>query len=337
MTSLIPGWRKWSADTILGAVLLALMALVPLYASAAAEPFIVTVATRILVFSIAAVSLNLILGFGGLISFGHALFLGLGVYTTAIMSFHGVDSGWLQLPATLAVCAGVGAITGSIALRTTGISFIMITLAFAQMFYFLFISLSHYGGDDGLRLAAGTRFGSLDLTGSQALYFTALAILYLSLYFCRRLVRSRFGSVIQGSRINESRMKALGFPTFRYRLAVYVISAMLCGIAGLLYANLTQFASPSYMSWTTSGELIAMVVLGGMGTIIGPVFGAFGMILAEEGLKSLTQHWLVIFGPLIVIIITLSRLGLVGLLRQAGQRFRAAPPAPGADAHGERP
>ncbi|UHL63521.1 branched-chain amino acid ABC transporter permease [Paralcaligenes sp. KSB-10] len=320
--------RKWSASALLAIVLLVLLALVPLYAAATSDPFLITLSTRILIFAIAAVSLNLILGYGGLISFGHALFLGLGVYTAGIMSFHGVDNGWLQLLLTLLVCAGVGFVTGSIALRTSGISFIMITLAFAQMFFFLIVSLSRYGGDDGLTLASGSRFGGLLLTQPGILYFSAFVLLCLSLYACHRLVHSRFGMAVCGSKLNERRMKALGYPTFRYRLAIYVISAALCGIAGLLYANLTQFASPSYMSWTTSGDLIAMVVLGGMGTLVGPLFGAVGMILAEEWLKSLTEHWMIIFGPLIVLIVTLSRQGLVGLLLQAERRFSPGPGAP---------
>lgn len=313
--SLTPVTRqKWSSSAMLSAALLVLLALVPLYARSVAEPFIVTLATRILIFAIAAISLNLILGYGGLVSFGHALFLGLGVYAAAILGFHGMDNGWLQLLVTLVVCSAVGLITGSIALRTSGISFIMITLAFAQMFYFLFVSLSQYGGDDGLRLAAGSNFSGIVLTESLTLYITSFAVLCISLYACHRLVNSRFGVVIRASKINGQRMKALGYPTFRYRLMIYVISAALCGVAGLLYGNLTQFASPSYMSWTTSGELIVMVVLGGMGTLFGPLFGALAMILTEEWLKSLTDHWMVIFGPLIVVVVTASRLGLMGML-----------------------
>ncbi len=321
MMSSSPSRHQWSASTTLAIVLLALLALVPFYAAISNDAFIVTLATRILIFAVAAVSLNLILGYGGLISFGHALFLGLGVYTAGIMSFHGVDNGWLQILATLLVCGAVGLVTGSIALRTTGIAFIMITLAFAQMFFFLVVSLSRYGGDDGLTLAAGTRFGTQLLTQPRLLYFATFALLCVGLYASHRLVHSRFGMVVCAAKLNERRMKALGYPTFRYRLALYVISAALCGLAGLLYANLTQFASPSYMSWMTSGDLIAMVVVGGMGTIVGPLFGALGMILTEEWLKSLTEHWMIIFGPLLVIIVIISRQGLVGLLQQLQGRL----------------
>lgn len=322
--SLTPITRpKWSSSAMLSTFLLVLLAFIPLYAYSMSDPFVVTLITRVIIFAIAATSLNLILGYGGLVSFGHALFLGLGVYAAGILSFHGIDNGWLQLLATLLVCGIVGLITGSIALRTSGISFIMITLAFAQMFYFLFVSLSQYGGDDGMRLASGSNFSGLILTESTSLYFTSFAVLCLSLYLCHRLVHSRFGIVVRASKINGQRMKALGYSTFRYRLTAYVISAALCGVAGLLYGNLSQFASPSYMSWTTSGELIVMVMLGGIGTLFGPLFGALAMILTEEWLKAITEHWMIIFGPLIVVIITASRLGLMGMLAALDKRRNA--------------
>ena len=311
--------RKWSAPGVVAILLLAALALLPFYAASAGDPFLLTLATRTLVFAIAALSLNLILGYGGLVSFGHALYLGLGVYAAVIPSFHGVDNGWLQLMIAVLACAATSLVTGSIALRTQGIAFIMITLAFAQMFFFLFVSLSQYGGDDGLRLAAGSDFSGIVLTEPRVLYFAALLVLCVSLYGCHRLVHSRFGIVVRGAKINDKRMQALGFPTFRYRLAIYVMSAVLCGVAGLLYGNLTQFGSPSYMSWSTSGELIVMVMLGGMGTLFGPLYGALAMILTEEWLKSITEHWMIIFGPLIVVLITASRLGMAGLLQALGR------------------
>lgn len=307
--------RKWPVAGVIGIVLLAVLALLPFYTRATADPFLLTLASRILIFAIAALSLNLILGYGGLVSFGHALYLGLGVYAAVIPGFHGMDNGWLQLLIAVLACGVTGLVTGAIALRTQGISFIMITLAFAQMFFFLFVSLSQYGGDDGLRLASGSNFSGVLLTEPRTLYFSAFLVLCFSLYGCHRLVHARFGLVVRGAKSNEKRMRALGFPTFRYRLALYVISAILCGVAGLLYGNLTQFGSPSYMSWTTSGELIVMVMLGGMGTLFGPLYGALAMILTEEGLKSITEHWMVIFGPLIVLLITVSRLGIAGLLQ----------------------
>jgi branched-chain amino acid transport system permease protein len=317
-----------SLSGAIGIVLLGLLALAPLYAYFIADPFVVTLLTRILIFTIAAISLNLILGYGGLVSFGHALYMGLGVYTASILAFHGIDNGWVHLSVTLILCSVVGLLTGAVVLRTTGIAFIMITLAFAQMFYFLFVSLSQYGGDDGMTLAAASNFSGLPMTDPRTLYFTAFAVVCLFLYGSRRLVNSRFGVVVRASKINEARMKALGFPTFRYRLACYVISAAACGVAGLLYANLTQFASPSYMSWTTSGELIVMVMLGGMGTLMGPLYGALAMILTEEWLKSITEHWMIIFGPLIVVVAISSRLGITGWLSNLQLRRRPRPAAP---------
>lgn len=308
-------------------VLLLLLAVAPVYAHLAGNPFVITLLNRVLVLAIAAVSLNLVLGFGGMVSFGHALYLGVGVYAAAIPAFHGIDNGWLQLLITVAGCGLVGLVTGSIVLRTTGIAFIMITLAFAQMFYFLFVSLSQYGGDDGLRLAAGTQFSGLNLGNAQVLYGVSFVLLCAVLYVSHRLVHSRFGTVLRAGKSNPQRMKALGYPLFRYQLAAYVIAAIVCGVAGLLYANLTQFASPSYMAWSMSGELIVMVVLGGMGTLFGPLFGALGMLLAEEWLKSLTEHWMIIFGPLIVLVVSVSRLGIAGLLLRPRRKTSPREPA----------
>ncbi|NYT24670.1 branched-chain amino acid ABC transporter ATP-binding protein/permease [Alcaligenaceae bacterium] len=298
-------------------VLIAAFVLLPIHAVAMDNAFMLALMSRIVILAIAAVALNLVLGYGGMVSFGHALFLGLGVYSAAIPAFHGVHNGFAHLLIALAACGLTGLVTGAIALRTQGIAFIMITLAFAQMFYFVFVSLSPYGGDDGLRLAAGSRLGGASLADAAPLYAVSLAVLFAALYATRRLAASRFGMALRGSRVNDRRMRALGFPTFRYRLAAYVISAMLCGVAGVLYANLTQFASPSYMSWAMSGELIVMVVLGGMGSVLGPLYGAAAMLVTEEILKSVTEHWMIIFGPAIVAVAVLSRRGIAGLL--AGQ------------------
>ena len=302
--------RNWLA----AAVLIAFVAL-PLYGILTDHAFLVALMSRIVILAIAAAALNLVLGYGGMVSFGHALFLGLGVYSAAIPAFHGVDNAMVHMFIALGSCAVVGLVTGAIALRTQGIAFIMITLAFAQMFYFVFVSLSPYGGDDGLRLATGSRLGQVNLTDPGWLYWVALSILLAVLACTRRLVASRFGMVLQGSRINERRMLALGFATVRYRLAAYVLSAMLCGVAGVLYANLTQFAAPSYMSWAMSGELIVMVVLGGMGSIMGPLYGAAAMLLTEEALKAVTEHWMIVFGPAIVAVAVASRRGIAGLLK----------------------
>ncbi|VVE72703.1 branched-chain amino acid ABC transporter permease [Pandoraea anapnoica] len=305
---------KLNLRTAVPILLLVLLALVPLYATFAQQPFFLTLFGRIVVFAIAAVSLDLILGYGGMVSFGHALYLGLGAYVVGIMSFHGIDNGFLHLGVTLVLCALVGAVTGLLSLRTTGIAFIMITLAFAQMFYFLAVSLKQYGGDDGLPVNAGSRFGSVTLDDPAVLYYVAFAVLCLCVWVGRRLVEARFGMVIRGARQNDRRMRALGYPTLRYKLVAYVISAMVCGVSGMLYANLTHFVSPAYMAWTASGELIVMVVLGGLGSFFGPVLGSAAMLLIEEWLKGMTEHWMIIFGPLIVVAVLVSRRGLYGLL-----------------------
>ncbi len=305
---------RFSTARWLPAAIVAAFIVLPIYALLSDNAFMLAILSRIVVLGIAAVALNLVLGYGGMVSFGHALFLGLGVYSAAIPAVHGIESGMAHLLIALIVCGITGLATGAVALRTQGIAFIMITLAFAQMFFFVFVSLSPYGGDDGLRLATGSRLLGTPLTQPGWLYATALFVLLAALYGTHRLVGSRFGMVLRGGRINERRMRALGFPTFRYRLAAYVLSAMLCGVAGVFYANLTQFAAPSYMSWAMSGELIVMVVLGGMGSVLGPLYGAAAMLLTEEVLKSLTDHWMIIFGPAIVAVAVASRRGIAGLL-----------------------
>jgi branched-chain amino acid transport system permease protein len=307
--------RAWFAIALIAG-----LALVPVVAHAIGQLFYITLFTRILIFAIAALGLNLILGYGAMVSFGHALYLGIGAYAVGILSYHGVTSGWAHLAAALAAGAVVAVTVGWVCLRTTGVAFIMITLAFAQMLYFLAVSLKLYGGDDGLTIAARSDFGVLDLSHNTVFYYAVFAILVGLLYVLRRLVDSRFGWVLRGSRSNARRMEALGFPTLRYRLAAYVISALVCVVAGVLLANLTRFASPSYMQWQASGDLIVMIVLGGMGTLIGPVAGATGLLILEEVLSAYTDHWMAILGPLIVLLVVFSSRGLYGLLGTGAPR-----------------
>ena len=296
------------------AILLLCLALVPFYARWSEEPFLLTFFTRVLIFSLAALSLNLILGFAGLVSFGHALYMGLGAYSVGLLAFHGIDNGWLQLLITLIACAVVGAVTGFISLRTSGIAFIMITLAFAQMFFYLVISMKQYGGDDGLSIASRSQFGLFNLSSATTLYYVAFAFVVAVLAWFNRLVKSPFGMVLSGCRMNERRMKALGFQTTRYKLTAYIMACMLAGVAGLLYANLTGYASPAYMAWTLSGELIVMVVLGGMGTVMGPLVGTLALLSFEELLKGMTDHWPIVLGPLIILVVLTARRGLYGYL-----------------------
>ena len=318
-----------SARTVVAALLLGGLALVPVIAAAIGEPFYVTLFTRIVIFALAAVGLNLILGYGAMVSFGHAMYIGLGAYAVGILAHHGVSSGWVQLAVALVVGAVVAALIGVVCLRTSGMAFIMITLAFAQMFYFLSISLKQYGGDDGLTIATRSDFGLFSLASNTVLYYFAFAMLVACLFFFHRLVHSRFGMVLRGCRSNERRMASFGFPTLRYKLTAYVISALVCVVAGVLLANLTKFAAPSYMAWQASGDLIVMVVLGGMGTLIGPVAGAVALLIFEEVLAGWTTHWMVVLGPLIVVIVLTAKKGLYGYLVERDERRS---PAPGRDA-----
>jgi branched-chain amino acid transport system permease protein len=300
--------------TVVATALLAGLALVPLIAAAIGEPYYVTLFTRIVILALAAVGLNLILGYGGLVSFGHSMYIGIGAYAVGILSFYGIGNGWIQLAVALGVGAVVAVIIGLICLRTSGMAFIMITLAFAQMFYFLAITLKQYGGDDGLTINARSDFGLFTLASNNALYYASFGVLVACLIAFQRLVNSRFGMVLRGCRSNERRMAALGFPTLRYKLTAYVLSALVCVVAGMLLANLTKFAAPSYMAWQASGDLIVMIVLGGMGTVVGPVAGAVALLILEEILAGWTTHWMIVLGPAIVLIVLTAKRGVYGYL-----------------------
>ncbi|WP_310628044.1 branched-chain amino acid ABC transporter permease [Limnohabitans sp.] len=304
---------KTRLTLVITAVLLLTLALLPLYARWLEEPFLLTFSTRALVLALAALSLNIVLGFGGMVSFGHALYLGLGAYSVGILASHGVDNGALQLLITIVLCTVVGLATGWVSLRTSGIGFIMITLAFAQMFYYLFVSLKQYGGDDGLSISLRSNLVGLNMGAPLTLYYTAFACVLAVVVWTQHMVQAPFGMVLQACRMNERRMNALGFHTLRYKLSAYVLSCVIAGVAGFLYANLTGYASPAYLAWTVSGELIVMVVLGGMGTVLGPLVGALTLLGCEELLKGMTEHWPIILGPLIVLVVLLARRGLYGL------------------------
>lgn len=319
-------------STVAAAVLLAALALVPVLAGVFDEPYYVRLFTRILVFALAALGLNLVLGYGAMVSFGHAMYVGIGAYAVGILSAEGVASGWVHLGMALLTGGAIAALVGAICLRTSGMAFIMITLAFAQMLYFLAVSLREYGGDDGLRIARPSDFGAVDLADANTLYYVAFGVLLGVLFAFWRLIESRFGMVLRGCKGNERRMAALGFPTLRYKLAAYVISALVCVLAGVLLANLTKFVAPSYMAWTVSGELIVMAVLGGLGTLMGPVVGAAALLLLEEELTSLrvgvpwlddllNQHWLAVVGLFILLVVLVLKRGLYGWLtaRETGK------------------
>ncbi len=304
------------------AVLIGLGA-VPLLSAWFNQPFYVTLFTRILIFALAATGLNLILGYGAMVSFGHAMYMGVGAYAVGILSHHGVGNGFVQLATALVAGGALALAVGAICLRTGGMAFIMITLAFAQMLFFLAVSLKEYGGDDGLPVAARSDFGFFSLSDNNSLYYATYALLLATLFVFYRLIHARFGTVLRGCKSNERRMAALGFPTLRYKLTAYVVSALVCVLAGMLLANLTRFVAPAYMAWTVSGELIVMIVLGGLGTLIGPVVGAAALLSLEEVLSSLkvgvpaidnviNQHWLALIGLFIVFVVLALKQGLYG-------------------------
>lgn len=304
-------------STLVPLLLLAGLALVPFVATAMEQPFWIAFFARIIIYAIAASALNLALGYGGLVSFGHALFLGLGGYAVALPSFFEVGNGWIHLVLCLGASGAAALLTGAISLRTSGIAFIMITLAFAQMGYFLFVSLKNFGGDDGLPIAQTSRFGPLNLGSPLVVYGVSFAVLVLVTWWLARLRVAPFGMALRGARQNARRINAIGLPSQRYQLVAYTVSGMLCGLAGMLLANLNAFASPGTLAWTVSGELIVMVVLGGIGTVFGPILGALAFWGLEEVIKGFTEHWMVVFGPLIVLMTLAGKGGIVGLLQRA--------------------
>ena len=301
--------------TAFTALLLAVLALVPIYTAVTGDTFAMTLFTRVLILALGAVSLNLIMGYGGMVSFGHAAYLGIGGYAVGILAKEGIGSGFVQWPVAIAASALYALVVGALSLRTRGVYFIMITLAFAQMIYYVAIGLDRYGGDDGLTIYKRSQFaGLLDLQNKAVFYYLCLALLVASVYLVARLVNSRFGLVIRGARSNDRRMQAIGFPTFRYRLVCFVIAGALCGLAGALLANHTNFISPALMHWTRSGDLIVMVVLGGLGSLFGPLIGAAAFLVLEEGLSRLTEYPALILGPLLLLVAIYVNGGIEGLL-----------------------
>ena len=303
-----------SPRVIAGCGLAILLACAPLVAKVVGNDYPLIVITRIVILALAAVSLDLILGYGRLVSLGHAAFVGIGAYAIGILTAEGVTSGFVQWPIALVAAAFAALIIGALSLRTGGVYFILVTLAFAQMVYFLGVGLDAYGGDDGLTIPTRSRFGALDLSNRTAFYFLCLALLFATILLVAHLARTRFGLVLRGAAINERRMRALGFPVYRYRLVAFVISGTLSGLAGILLANHTDFVSPSMMSWGRSADLIIMVVLGGMGSALGPLLGALVFMLMEETLSHVTTYWQLLFGPLILLFVRYVRFGLIGLI-----------------------
>jgi len=321
-----------NAVIILGGLFLLTL---PIGAQLSGQAYYISLFSRILIYAIGAVSLNLLLGYGGMTSLGHAAFIGVGAYVVGIFHFHafevtpllttpflieGSDNGLIVLPLAVAVSAFAALIIGALSLRTTGMHFIMITLAFAQMIYYVFVSLEKYGGDDGISLYSRNSLPGLDLANDMHFYYLCLALLFGFLFMASKLVHSRFGLIIRGASNNDRRINALGIHSYKYKLACFVIAGAGGGLAGALLANQTEYVSPGLMHWTLSGELMVMVLLGGIGTLYGPVIGAAVFLLMEETLAMYTEHWMVYMGPFLVLVVIFAKRGIFGALTGRGER-----------------
>jgi len=299
---------------LLWSVSVALLVALPPLVSWLGQPFYIDLVRRIMILAIAAVSLNLILGYGGMVSFGHAAYLGIGAYAVGILGVYGFTNGLLHWAVAIVASALVALAIGAVSIRTSGIYFIMITLAFTQMLYYLGISLELFGGDDGMRLKSKSQFGGLvDLRDPVVFYYLSLVLMLGAVFLVHRIVNSRFGMVLRAAKSNEGRTRAIGFAPYPYRLAAFVIAGAMCGLAGALYANHTNYIVPGLMSWQQSGDIMFMVILGGMASTAGPVLGTFALLFVEEILKGWTEHWQVILGPLLVLSVIFFRRGLAGI------------------------
>jgi branched-chain amino acid transport system permease protein len=315
---------------VAAAVIVAMLAAIPLFDS----PYLTTHFTRILIYVIFAMSLDLLVGYCGLVSLGHAAFFGIAAYTTALLSAKAdISNVLIGLPTSLLAAATGALIIGLLTLRTRGIYFIMSTLAFAQMLYFLVNDNDFFAGSDGILLL--TRFratiGSvvlLDLGNPTTRYYTVLVAAFATFVGLALLVQSPFGRILQGIRSNEQRMRALGYPVARYKLACFVIGGTVAGLAGHLYVTLTSLADPSILDWLHSAQVLMMVIIGGLGTLIGPAAGAFLLIELIDQAAELTEHWKLAVGVIVIATTLFGRGGLVGLasalrVRMFGTRVSA--------------
>jgi len=311
---------------MLAALAAVLMVGLPYLADRLAMPDLVSLGTQVAIYAIAAVGLDLLIGYTGLSSFGHAGFFGLGAYVVGILAFHaaegtaflgllpGATEAWIAWPAAVLVSGLAALAIGALSLRTQGVSFIMITLAFAQMLFYVFVSLKTYGGDDGLGFRRRNGLPWINPRDDVAFYYVCVVALLAVLGLCHRVVRSRFGVVLLGIKQNERRMAAIGLDAARYKLVVFTLAGAIAGLAGAMQANLLRFVSPDMLHWTTSGDFMVMVVLGGVGSLVGPVFGAAAMVLLQSWLAQWTEHWMIVMGPVLVATILLTRRGIWGVL-----------------------
>tara|TARA_R110000751_G_scaffold288076_1_gene393104 strand:- start:2922 stop:3869 length:948 start_codon:yes stop_codon:yes gene_type:complete len=313
--------RSLVTAAVLFGLLLAMPFLLPLIGSAYLSGLII----KAMLLAIAAISLDLLIGHGGMISLGHAAFVGVGAYATAIALENGVDDIFLLLLITLAVTGFTALVSGGLALRTSGLYFLMITLAFGQMIYFTLTSLAAYGGDDGLTLwSLATVFGSNVLQGGNGLYYLVLGTLFATWWGVYRISRSRFGRVLRAARDNPERAEVMGYPVVRFRLIAYLIAAMIAGVSGLLLVQHAEFVSPALATWQRSGDLIVVIVLGGLATRNGAILGAFFIVIVEEVLGSFIHEWRLIYGPLLVLMVLFAKGGISHLLMPKGAKGYAS-------------
>lgn len=305
------------------------LCLFPVAADLIGNPFLIVLATRIVIYAIAVAGLDLIIGYGGLVSFGHAAFFGLGGYTVGILAHHAIEgspipfvpfswtgtlTGLVQFPLAVAVATLFAIVIGILSLRTSGVFFIMITLAFAQMLFHFFVSLPPYNGEDGLNIWERSRLPLLDLYNDYHLYYLAAVLLVVVIWLLRRIVNSRFGMILRAGKQNERRLVTLGIPVNRYRLTAFAIAGAIAGLSGALAANLLEFVGPGMMHWTRSGEFLIMVILGGMGSIYGALAGAAVLLGLEELLTGVTEHWALFLGPILIGVVLFARKGVFGFL-----------------------
>lgn len=276
--------------------------------------YVLALVSRILVFAIVAVSLDLILGYGGMVSFGHAAYFGAGAYVVLALTLVGVHNGFVHLLLAIAIPTMLGLVVGALSVRTRSIYFIMLTFAFAQMLFYFAIGQQQFGGDDGMPLDRRSQFWALDLANIRHMYYLAVFTLVAVLFACDRLVRSRFGMVLQGCRQNETRLQTMGVATYGYKVVAFGVAGGIAGLAGFLMANLNAYVSPNFLDWKVSGDVIMMIVIGGVGTLFGGPIGAAIFLLLQEVISLYTDHWMAVFGPLLVLAALFWKRGVYGFL-----------------------
>ena len=320
-------------ESWLNALILLGFVAVPLWALWVDEPFTITLATRAAILALAAVGLNIALGLGGLVSLGHAVFFGLGGYAMGILAYHAqtytaLELGPLSIAGTksmpviwlvaITVSALVAWVIGVLSLRTSGVYFIMITLAFGQMFFYFAISWSTYGGEDGLSIYVRNGFPGLNTLDPIQFFGLCFAILCVVLFFMSRLMASPFGLALNAARQVPGRVETVGLNAMRLKLIAFILSGAITGLAGALFADLNRFVSPSMFSWQFSGEIIIFVILGGVARLCGPVLGAVVFVVLEHRLGGLTAFWHIYLGVILLGIVLFARGGLIGILTGKG-------------------